>query len=75
MAWATIDKASARRPNRNLECSMSESTRDVGVAIEEGLATIRDALSALSYGSLVLTVHEGRLVQIDVTQRKRFKLN
>ena len=59
---------------------MSEPThaapaRPVGVAIDEGIDTIRDALAALSYGSLVLTVHEGRLVQIDVTERKRFKLN
>jgi hypothetical protein len=59
---------------------MSESAnaapaRNVGVAIDEGIDSIRDALAALSYGSLVLTVHEGRLVQIDVTERKRFKLN
>lgn len=54
---------------------MPEPTRPTGVAIDEGLDAIRDALAAVSYGSLVLTVHEGRLVQIDVTQRKRFKLN
>jgi hypothetical protein len=54
---------------------MPEANRPGGVSLEEGIATIRDALTALSYGSLVLTVHEGRLVQIDVTQRKRFKLN
>ncbi|MFT4027706.1 MAG: YezD family protein [Novosphingobium sp.] len=54
---------------------MSEVNRSHGVTVEEGLATIRDALSAIAYGSLVLTVHEGRVVQIDVTQRKRFKLN
>jgi hypothetical protein len=54
---------------------MSEPTRTPGVAIDEGLASIRDALTAVSYGSLVLTVQDGRLVQIDVTQRKRFKLN
>jgi hypothetical protein len=58
-----------------LELPMSEPTRPAGVPIDEGLDTVRDALAALSYGSLVLTVHEGRLVQIDVTQRKRFKLN
>jgi len=52
-----------------------ETTRNPGVTVEEGLATIRDALSAIAYGSLVLTVQEGRVVQIDVTQRKRFKLN
>lgn len=54
---------------------MSETKRPNGVTLDEGIATIRDALAALSYGSLVLTVHEGRLVQIDVTQKKRFKLN
>ncbi len=54
---------------------MPDNNRPSGVSLEEGIATIRDALTALSYGSLVLTVHEGRLVQIDVTQRKRFKLN
>lgn len=54
---------------------MPETNRPTGVTVEEGLATIRDALSAIAYGSLVLTVHEGRVVQIDVTQRKRFKLS
>lgn len=54
---------------------MSEASRANGVTVEEGIVTIRDALSSLAYGSLVLTVHEGRVVQIDVTQRKRFKLS
>ncbi|MGN6358046.1 MAG: YezD family protein [Novosphingobium sp.] len=54
---------------------MSETSRTNGVTIEEGIATIRDALSSVNYGNLVLTVHEGRVVQIDVTQRKRFKLS
>jgi hypothetical protein len=57
------------------QSKMSEANRANGVTVEEGIATIRDALSALAYGSLVLTVHEGRVVQIDVTQRKRFNLN
>ena len=55
--------------------NVPETNRPTGVTVEEGLATIRDALSAIAYGSLVLTVHEGRVVQIDVTQRKRFKLS
>jgi hypothetical protein len=54
---------------------MPEASRNNGVSVDEGIATIRDALSALAYGSLVLTVHDGRVVQIDVTQRKRFKLS
>lgn len=53
---------------------MPETSRPNGVTIEEGIASIRDALAAVAYGSLLLTVHEGRVVQIDVTQRRRFKL-
>lgn len=69
------DRAGRQNPARLPELrAMSQTDRTSGVNIEESLATIRDALSAIAYGSLVLTVHEGRLVQIDVTQRKRFKL-
>ena len=32
---------------------------------------IHDALSRLRFGSIQLTVHEGKLVQIDVTERTR----
>lgn len=32
---------------------------------------IRDALSRLRFGSIQLTVHEGKLVQIDITERTR----
>ena len=32
---------------------------------------IRDALARLRFGSIQLTVHEGKLVQIDVTERTR----
>jgi hypothetical protein len=35
------------------------------------LNLIRDALSRLRFGSIQLTVHEGKLVQIDVTERTR----
>ncbi len=41
--------------------------------LEESLASVREALSGLRFGTIVLTVHEGRLVQIDVTEKKRLK--
>jgi len=41
--------------------------------IEESLADIREALRALQYGSISITVHQSRVVQIDVTERKRLK--
>ena len=31
-----------------------------------------DALAKLRFGAIQLTVHEGKLVQVDVTERKRF---
>jgi hypothetical protein len=36
------------------------------------LALVRAALGTLQFGSILLTVHEGRPVQLDVTDRKRF---
>jgi hypothetical protein len=38
----------------------------------EPIRSVIDALSQLRFGAIQLTVHEGRLVQIDVTERKRF---
>lgn len=36
------------------------------------LQLVSDALERLRYGAIQLTVHDGRLVQIDVTERTRF---
>lgn len=39
--------------------------------IEETLQTIRDVLQKLHYGSISLTVHDERVVQLDITEKKR----
>ncbi len=44
-------------------------------ALEESFGEVRKALAGLKYGSVSITVHEGRVVQIDVTEKKRFKPN
>lgn len=36
------------------------------------LHLVRQALSGLRFGAVQLTVHDGRLVQIDVTEKRRF---
>lgn len=36
------------------------------------IQSVVDALSRIKYGAIQLTVHEGRLVQVDVTERQRF---
>ncbi|MPS68915.1 YezD family protein [Novosphingobium aerophilum] len=40
--------------------------------LEESIASVRDALKNLRYGNVSLTIHDGRVVQIDVTEKKRF---
>ncbi len=39
---------------------------------EETIGAIRSALARLRFGAIQLTVHEGRLVQMDVTEKRRF---
>ena len=40
--------------------------------IEEVVATLRRALRDLRFGSISLTVHDARVVQVDVTEKRRF---
>lgn len=35
------------------------------------LAAVQEALAKLRYGAIQLTVHDGKVMQIDVTERKR----
>ena len=48
---------------------------DAAQIIEQSIASVREALTGLRYGTVSLTVHEGRVVQIDVTEKKRLKPN
>lgn len=41
--------------------------------VEDCLASVREALLQLRYGTIALTVHEDRVVQIDVTEKKRLR--
>jgi hypothetical protein len=36
------------------------------------LSAVAEAASRLRYGAIQLTVHDGRIVQLDVTERTRF---
>jgi hypothetical protein len=42
---------------------------------EEALAAIRDYLQTIRFGSIALTIHEGRIVQLDVTEKRRLTAN
>ena len=43
--------------------------------IEESIESVREALTGLRFGNVSLTVHDGRVVQIDVTARRRLRPN
>jgi hypothetical protein len=38
---------------------------------EEAIAAISEYLRRIRFGSISLTIHEGRIVQLDVTEKKR----
>lgn len=52
--------------------ALRETTGDD--SIEASIASVREALSGLRFGNVSLTVHEGRVVQIDITEKKRLKV-
>lgn len=41
-------------------------------SLPRAVQTVLDALDKLRFGAIQLTVHEGRLVQVDVTERHRY---
>ena len=38
---------------------------------DEALAAIRECLSRVRFGTIALTIHDGKVVQLDVTEKKR----
>ena len=40
--------------------------------LPEHLKVVAEALDRLRYGVIQLTVHDGKLMQVDVTERRRF---
>lgn len=41
-------------------------------AEDPALAAIRESLGRLRFGSIAVTVHDGRVVQLDITEKRRF---
>ena len=52
----------------NIHQSEGNRTRLVGDAIER----IRQALETIHFGEIHLTIHDGKMVQLDVTEKHRF---
>lgn len=54
--------------NANEDHEWENHKGDIPPALQSAL----DALGRLKFGAIQLTVHEGKLVQVDVTERQRF---
>jgi hypothetical protein len=40
-------------------------------AIDDTLAAIREYLQNIRFGSIALTIHDGKVVQLEVTEKRR----
>lgn len=40
--------------------------------IDQALAAVAEALGAMRFGTIMLTVHEAQIVQLEVTEKHRF---
>ncbi len=53
--------------------STAEETAKAGSEeVPRAVQTVLEALGKLKFGAIQLTIHEGRLVQVDVTERHRY---
>lgn len=55
-----------------LQGTNDRSGRKVHAADADPLELIRSAVSGMRFGAIQLTIHEGKLVQMEVTEKRRF---
>lgn len=58
-----------------MESNRDDRSKAAAQAAGQGtspLEAVAEAVSRLRYGAIELTVHDGRVVQLDVTERRRF---
>ncbi|HKT84896.1 MAG TPA: YezD family protein [Novosphingobium sp.] len=56
-----------------VDTSVRTISPEKALHIEESLNSVREALLRLHYGMIALTIHEDRIVQIDVTEKRRLR--
>lgn len=52
--------------------AIDEGAKGGSEEVPRAIQTVLEALDKLKFGAIQLTVHEGRLVQVDVTERHRY---
>jgi hypothetical protein len=66
MLWRRIHETKGSIMSSN---DQAASARE---SVPRAIQTVLDALDKLRFGAIQLTVHEGKLVQVDVTERHRY---
>ena len=41
-------------------------------ALDEALRVVREKVDSVRFGTITLTIHEGKLTQLEVTEKRRF---
>jgi hypothetical protein len=75
LSTVLIDISFTGWKRERFECvmnSIKEDNRSEQDQTSRAIQTVLDALQTLRFGSIQLTIHDGRLVQVDVTERSRF---
>jgi hypothetical protein len=54
------------------DTDQDSSGQPMSASLSEPLRAVLDALNRPRFGAIQLTVHDGKLVQVDITERKRF---
>lgn len=55
-----------------MQPNYSPVLKDAATPAVEPLQVVAEALERLRYGAIQLTVHDGKVMQVDVTERRRF---
>ena len=66
MTLDTGNEAPALSSSEDLRHSRSSAT------LEQALEAIREKASAVRFGTITVTIHEGTVTQLEVTEKRRF---
>lgn len=61
--------SSTKTHDKDGQAGVSAAAPQLGHA---ALSAVAEAIARMRYGAVQLTIHDGRVVQLDVTERQRF---
>lgn len=52
--------------------SLKQNSKNINIINDSIIKDIRDAVEELSYGTVIITVHNKRITQIEIAKKQRF---